>query len=173
MIEKKQIYQRHAIYSIPYVLSILDRTSNSDKKKKITLGGHVININSLKLKTFLKYGTNCSCCSLKGKYFALESFEHEEFSSHLNLYGIDKNNNEILFTHDHTLARGLGGLDDISNTKTMCYPCNINKSKIESTFINFSRSFFKKHTKSKQLTQDKIVKSFQHFLSSKLKFSKI
>jgi hypothetical protein len=66
---------------------------------------------------------------LEAKYFALEkTLEKDPY--HLNLYGV-KNGKEVLFTHDHTLARSLGGRDNISNTTTMCTHCNFEKSKGE------------------------------------------
>jgi hypothetical protein len=42
----------------------------------------------------------------------------------------------VLFTHDHTLARGLGGADAIENTTTMCSPCNQKKSRLEGALAN-------------------------------------
>ncbi|MNE07882.1 hypothetical protein D3C80_1005220 [compost metagenome] len=43
----------------------------------------------------------------------------------------------MLFTHDHTLARSLGGTDDASNTTTMCAKCNFLKSKGE--FVEYCK----------------------------------
>jgi hypothetical protein len=56
----------------------------------------------------------------------------------MNLYGM-KDGNEVLFTHDHILARGLGGADDLTNSQTMCSPCNGNKSKAEGKEANRRR----------------------------------
>jgi hypothetical protein len=74
----------------------------------------------------------CPCCSNKGSFFAVERNTGNTGSYHLNLYGIDENNNEVMFTHDHIIARGLGGEDNISNSRTMCGPCNWKKGRLES-----------------------------------------
>lgn len=49
---------------------------------------------------------------------------------HLNLYGV-REDEDVLFTHDHKLARALGGADNLSNAQLMCSPCNGKKSKGE------------------------------------------
>src|ERR1035437_5984742 len=46
---------------------------------------------------------------------------------HLNMWGVDDQNEEVLFTHDHTHARGLGGRDILDNSETMCCFCNWEK----------------------------------------------
>lgn len=86
-----------------------------------------------RLKTFFHHGTKCSACGLEAKFYAVERPAHEkdDFPYHLNLWGIDEKGEEVLFTHDHTLARSAGGKDDISNTTTMCRPCNFAKSLVE------------------------------------------
>ena len=53
-------------------------------------------------------------------------------SFHLNLYGIDENGNEVLFTKDHILPKSKGGNDYITNYQTMCERCNKNKSSVMS-----------------------------------------
>ena len=86
-----------------------------------------------RLKTFFHHGTKCSACGMEAQFYAVERPAHEvgDFPYHLNLYGIDTNGQEVLFTHDHTLARSAGGKDNIDNTTTMCRPCNFAKSLIE------------------------------------------
>jgi hypothetical protein len=86
-----------------------------------------------RLKTFYKHGTKCSACGLEAQFYAVERPSHEsgDFPYHLNLWGIDVNGTEVLFTHDHTLARSAGGADNIGNTTTMCSPCNFAKSLTE------------------------------------------
>lgn len=86
-----------------------------------------------RLKTFYINGTQCSACGLEARFYAVERHVHHTGDSpyHLNLWGIDANGDEVLFTHDHTLARSAGGADHISNTTTMCSPCNFAKSLVE------------------------------------------
>lgn len=45
-----------------------------------------------------------------------------------DLWSVDDEGDERLFTHDHIIARSLNGKDDITNTQTMCSPCNAEKS---------------------------------------------
>ena len=66
-------------------------------------------------------------CGLKASYFALERHEDQE-RFHLNLYGINDNNEEILFTKDHIYPKSKGGKSKIDNYQTMCIICN-NKKK--------------------------------------------
>lgn len=86
-----------------------------------------------RLKTFFVHGHVCSACGLEASYYAVERPAHtdESFPYHLNLWGIDDTGKEVLFTHDHTLARSAGGKDSIKNTTTMCRPCNFAKSLVE------------------------------------------
>lgn len=58
---------------------------------------------------------------------------------HLNFYGTNGYGHEVLFTHDHTLARSLGGPDDLSNTLPMCLRCNARKSKAEHALLRARR----------------------------------
>jgi len=121
-----------------YALSL----HNSSRISSIELMGHKVAINGLKLRTFAHFDEiNQPCCAnpdcgLKPAYFALEipqANKRPHYSvAYLSLYGLDKDGNEIEFTHDHTLARCFGGLNTLANTTMMCFPCNNLKSRIES-----------------------------------------
>lgn len=65
-------------------------------------------------------------CGRVGTHFAIERGTGQQ-TYHLNLWAIDEQGDEYLMTHDHILARSLGGADNISNTQTMCSPCNAEK----------------------------------------------
>jgi len=106
---------------------------NSDRqaiKERLLVGGHPVKLSSLRLLTFAVHGTKCVSCGLEATHFAIEKqiFNPCTDHPHLNLYGVDAEGTEVLFTHDHVLAQGLGGIDHLSNTQTMCYPCNQEKS---------------------------------------------
>lgn len=115
---------------------------NSGRISSIELMGHKVAINGLKLRTFAHFDeTNQPCCAnpdcgLQPAYFALEipqANKRPHYSvAYLSLYGLDKQGNEIEFTHDHTLARCFGGANTLANTTMMCFPCNNLKSRIES-----------------------------------------
>lgn len=118
-----QRYIRSSVVSIGEVLPLIGQSTRAQ------VGYELVKVCSLRLKTFKANGTKCSCCGLEATHFAVERCAEQE-SYHLNLYGM-KDGQEVLFTHDHTLARSLGGRDHISNTTTMCSPCNFDKSIIE------------------------------------------
>ena len=108
----------------------------SQQKIRVQIDDFFVNICSLRLKTFLKHGITCSCCNNDGKFFAVERSPGSNSPYHLNLYGIGKDGDEILFTHDHIVARSLGGSDNISNTRTNCGPCNWKKGQLEHLIKN-------------------------------------
>jgi len=117
-------------------------THSKDRVNSVELMGHKVAINGLKLRTFAHFDkVNQPCCAnpecgLQPAYFALET-PHANKRPHysvayLSLYGLDKDGNEVEFTHDHTLARCFGGANTLANTTMMCFPCNNLKSRIES-----------------------------------------
>lgn len=88
-----------------------------------------VKIASIRLKTFFVKGQVCIGCGLKATFFAVE--RHKKDAWHLNLYGIDSDGDEVLFTHDHVYNRAAGGANDLTNTETMCFVCNLKKSVVE------------------------------------------
>lgn len=128
---KFQEYERIDTVSLEEVLyHIKNNYDNINKKGKVEIKGHSVNVQSLRLRTFFKAGVNCSCCGIKGAYFAIERTKGTT-GYHLNLWGINEDKEHILMTHDHKQARSLGGFDNIENTETMCGPCNWDKGKLE------------------------------------------
>lgn len=128
-------YIRYAVAPLDAIIPEIK--ANWDKAvPRMTYGDWSFNIYSLRLRTFCRAAyqnlLECSCCKLKAEYFAVEGFKtnNDNNSVHVNLYG-RRNGEEVLFTHDHTLARALGGADNLSNTSVMCSFCNSKKSKAE------------------------------------------
>ena len=114
---------------LPVVLgSIPDGNANSKGKVKTVIDDVEVKVSSLRLRCFAIHGTTCSSCKLQASFFAFEN--NGAHNWHLNLYGI-RDEQEVLFTHDHTIARSQGGADKIENTTTMCAPCNHTKSLTE------------------------------------------
>ncbi|MNE15918.1 hypothetical protein D3C76_212610 [compost metagenome] len=134
---KPQDYQRLGVVSIEEVRArqkLVVQCSPKDQPRTELFGKQVkLFSRGTRLRTFYSRGTKCSACGLKASYYAVERpvHEHDDFPYHLNLWGLDKKGNEVLFTHDHTLARSAGGADNVSNTTTMCSPCNFAKSLVE------------------------------------------
>lgn len=119
--KRQREYIRAGIVSLEEVLPLI-RNPNIQAVK---LHGRKVNVTSLRLRTFGKSCT-CSDCGLEATHFAVES----NSNWHLNLWAdrSAEGKKEMLFTHDHTLARGLGGADNESNVTTMCAKCNHKKS---------------------------------------------
>lgn len=127
-------YFRHSKVDIAAVLASIRQVhttpAQNGVKPKAEFNGVLANVRSLRLRTFLASGVVCKCCGLEATHFALErnyAMEQSGGSYHLNLWGVDAEGGEVLFTHDHILARSLGGADNLSNTQTMCGPCNWEK----------------------------------------------
>lgn len=125
-------YIRHSVAPLSIIVDAIIAGWNLPEPK-MTYEGLAFNIYSLRLKTMCRAANrnelHCSACKLPAIFFAVESFsaKSDKISYHVNLYGV-KDKKEILFTHDHTLARSLGGKNDLSNTTVMCSPCNSKKS---------------------------------------------
>jgi hypothetical protein len=94
------------------------------KTKAITvpMGSH-------RYELFATKGIKCVDCGVEGSYFALEKDITDSTSRfHLNLYGKDKDGNEVMITKDHILPRSKGGKNSLSNYQPMCYECNQKKA---------------------------------------------
>lgn len=127
---KNNHYERAGTLSIEEVFEEIKNHLKFTGRKRVKIKDFLVNVQSLRLRTFFHTGTNCPCCENKASFFAAERTPGNKHY-HLNLYGINKDKEEVIFTHDHTLARSLGGSDDLSNTQTMCGPCNWEKGKVE------------------------------------------
>lgn len=119
-------------------------------EKQATINGHVIiNTSTLRLKSFFQNGVKCAHpgCPFVGSYFAIEkttqgrsAAPEESRPYHLNLWGVDPDDGKpILFTVDHIIARSHGGLDELSNTQTMCGWHNWTKGSKEGNQIQEKR----------------------------------
>lgn len=129
--ERKPIYERIGVLSLDEAFYYIEKHINDFGKSKVQIKDFSVNVQSLRLRTFLKSGVQCPCCPNKASFFAVERNTGSKGGYHINLYGIDAENNEVLFTHDHIVARALGGEDNLSNSRTMCGPCNWTKGKLE------------------------------------------
>ncbi|AND74991.1 hypothetical protein pf16_68 [Pseudomonas phage pf16] len=97
-------------------------------RERRLIGGQMVRAESLRMRTFKEKGQVCAACGLKATHFAIERQVHlKEGPYHINMYGVDADGDEVLFTHDHIQPRSKGGADHIDNTQTMCGPCNWTK----------------------------------------------
>lgn len=142
-------YQRLGTVDIaPVFQAILDHAHSPDEfPSQIMLLGAWVSVSGLRLRTFAESPLCCSNpeCRALPTHFAVERNKGDPAASpdqrpyHLNLYGCNEDGAEVLFTHDHTIARGLGGEDARHNTTSMCLPCNHRKGKMESQIANRRR----------------------------------
>lgn len=108
---------------IPYVNS---DTKNKYGEKYCTFFNQNVKMTSVRLRTFARKGIACVRCGCRGVFFAMEKSKGQG-RYHLNLYGYNREGNEILFTKDHILPKSKGGRDSLRNMQTMCQPCNCRK----------------------------------------------
>lgn len=122
-------------------LGILPLHEVMGRVSKFETHGEMVKVDSVRMRTFLNNGPvpKCSACDLEAQFFAVERHSHTTSGAHLNLWGVNAHGKEVLFTHDHTIARGLGGVDNLSNTTVMCYSCNGKKAVIEHRLVLESR----------------------------------
>lgn len=105
---------------------------NSPEWKNIaekTYAGVSVKMNSQRYKVFSMSGCVCKKCGLVGTFFGLEqqAYTDNKDRYHFNLYGIDKDGNEVMFTKDHILPKSKGGKNILNNLQTMCVVCNNKK----------------------------------------------
>ena len=138
--QKRERYIRHITVSIDDVFSFFrSRTSSMPKP---TFGGQwPVKVGGLRFRTFATKGVTCKGCGLTATHFAIEKHkdDNEVKNYHLNLWA-SVDGKEILFTHDHQIARGLGGSDTLDNSEPMCESCNTRKSKGENSICNQLRA---------------------------------
>ena len=123
-------------FSVDEILPLIITSKRSKRAKVIELKGCKVKITSPRLKLFASeedhQGIVCNDCGLKGTHFYLEKSLGGQPSKtgryHLNLYGIDEEGDEVLFTKDHIIPKSKGGPNSLKNYQTLCYPCNHDKA---------------------------------------------
>lgn len=126
-------YERKETYSLEEVFPHVYSERECAAKDKHHLKTHVfdgdeIKMTSARYQVFKHTGHICVKCGLVGEYFAKE--RHEVRTSeryHFNLYGFDKDGNEVMLTKDHIKPVAEGGKNCLMNYQTMCKPCNQRK----------------------------------------------
>ena len=156
-------YIRHAVAPLENIFAAI-REGASMAKPRHTYEGFTFNVSSLRLRTFCRDvglgKLHCASCGLKASFFAVEAFARntDNKSVHANLYGVKEDGEEVLFTHDHILARALGGEDTLKNSQTMCGPCNWSKGSREAHQVNQKRFMTTLSPKAQQKMTDLIAR---------------
>lgn len=116
-------YVKWGKFSIPKVLS---KTTSKTGEEEMEFDGHMVKMDSTRYLCFDHKGICCSSCGMKATHFTLERHvSHTRF--HFNLYGLDENGKEVMFTKDHIIPKSKGGSDHLENMQTMCEKCNFEK----------------------------------------------
>lgn len=123
-------YERHKTYPVNDILPILQNISSQNRQKDkryIELDGVQVKTNSQRYAVFQK-STKCVCCGLEACFFASEKVKYDKTDKyHFNLYGVNEQGEEVLFTKDHIIPVSKGGKNIIENYQTMCATCNQEK----------------------------------------------
>ena len=127
-------YFRKSLHTIAEVLEHVEMTST--KKDIMIIDGDPIKIGSDRYKIFKFKGLKCVKCDLEAQYFAKECSGGKIISWHMNLYAINADGREVLFTKDHIYPKSLGGKNEFDNYQPMCSICNCDKgSKVETIIV--------------------------------------
>jgi hypothetical protein len=97
--------------------------NNKEYRKRYEFDGDMMKPWSLRYFTFMLKGCVCCQCKTEGTVFYKEHNNPDD-AYHFNLYGINSDGEEVLFTKDHKNPKSKGGSNKLSNFVTMCQPCN-------------------------------------------------
>ncbi len=155
-------YIRHNTVSIEEAFERFNKFFAGDNSSSKFKGSKFpVRLGGLRLRTFYTKGCICKSCGLRATHFAVEKSKWLELEIyHLNLWALI-DGREILFTHDHQIARSLGGPDTLENSVPMCESCNNEKSKKESSIVQQLRSGKITLDRAMQLAQ-KLIETHNH-----------
>ncbi len=129
-IQPKQVnnYVRYGVLSSEFVFSMYKARNFG-----IQFNGYKIGSSSGSIRLFIECGY-CVVCGLTGEFFAIEGNPYP----HLNFYGYDKNDNEVMLTKDHIIPKSKNGSNNFSNYQTMCKVCNETKQNFELSLVDIA-----------------------------------
>jgi len=117
-------YIRIGIFAPEDVLPYVSKITHVKHKEYC---GKQVRMGSQRYVLFSEKGLTCVECGLKGRFFALEKQAQEHDRFHFNMYGINSEGEEVLFTKDHIIPRSKGGANAQHNYQVMCSACNHEK----------------------------------------------
>lgn len=136
MLDDTKQYEFLAEFTLEEILPYIGFAETEGKPRKNTIllstgeGETVcVNLHSLRLRTFQRYGIRCVKCGVEGTKFRLQKFKTQpHVKPHLGLWGgVDQNGNETMITKDHIIPKAKGGKDTLDNMQPMCRRCNAEK----------------------------------------------
>lgn len=149
-------------FTLEEVFSKLSK--NSDKIEfKVENESYLVRMNSHRYFVF-KENSKCVACGLAGVKFVLEKHPNDK-TPHFNLYAIE-NDELVLMTKDHVLAKSKGGLNKSDNYQTTCCLCNNLKADCHLSYeqVKVLRNLWdeNRHIPRKQLS--KLIQETRHNL---------
>lgn len=101
------------------------------KVEQFKLNEYLVKTYSDRYENFYYNGFVCASCGLEATYGAIEKNTNgNRLLYHVNFYGTDDREKEVLFTKDHIYPRSLGGFNNINNYQPMCERCNHKKQSV-------------------------------------------
>jgi len=125
--QRKETYPLNIVFE--YIFSNKEVKEDNSRKYHI-FDGDRISMTSIRYRVFKFVSYKCKDCGLVGEYFAKERHHHPnsiDQSYHFNLYGHNKNGDEIMLTKDHIKPKSFGGQNVLMNMECMCKKCNEKK----------------------------------------------
>ena len=126
------LHENYKNYKVRGRLELADVLPLIPSDNKVVFFGLDINVKSLRLRTFKKYGVDCVTCGAKGSYFLVAGMEKSKLyhDYHLCLIAIAPDGSEVMMTKDHRLPRSKGGKDYLGNMQPLCSRCNARKGSL-------------------------------------------
>lgn len=122
--QMKKNYKTYQVYDLEYINERMKKMYQTNKPMK--LYKIPMHISSLRYTLFNSRKQICVECGLEPSFWLFQSVKGQD-RPHLNLYGVDKHGNIVLFTKDHIKPTSKGGANDMRNLQIMCQKCNSKK----------------------------------------------
>lgn len=92
--------------------------------------GFRMSIDTDRYEVLYTKGCKCAMCGLEASFAAIEKIGSKRAKPHLNVYGINEQGKEVIFTKDHIFPRSMGGFDIMYNYQVLCSTCNSKKGSV-------------------------------------------
>jgi hypothetical protein len=162
--------ERLKILDLQEVLDDTELTPEGSKKKNREFyHGYYVNLTSQRLQLFKLKGTKCVSCGEEASYAAIELPNGMDYP-HINIYGVNKEGKDIMFTKDHIIPKIRGGRNVLENYQVMCQTCNLVKGALEDSEFKNTELTSLLNYKGGPLIDEPFCPCNSHGVSIKLRF---